>query len=183
MTVTTKTRVATQFVPIDHNALDALAAKGKADPSAVRTVRARTVAEGQRFRHLNYVRNLPAHVIDEPPQLLGDDTAPNPTEALLAALGSCVAVGIQANAVARGFTVHGIALDLEGDINITSVWGTGDLSPKPLGLTAVRIKATLDIDGATDAELAELLAHAAKWSPVLNTIRNPVPVSVEQSST
>ena len=181
MSTTAKTRhLATAFEPIDKNALEALAAKGKADPGAVRTVKCRTVAEGRRFRHLNHIRNLPAHIVDEPPQLLGDDTAPNPTEALLAALGSCVAVGIQANAVAHGFTVHAIELELEGDINITSVWGTGDLSPKPLGLTAVRIKAHLEIEGASDAELDELLAHAATWSPVLNTVRNPVPVTVDR---
>jgi len=182
MSVIPKSQISTAFEPIDRTALETLAAKGKADPGAIRTVRCRTVAEGQRFRHLNYIRNLPAHIVDEPPQLLGDDTAPNPTEALLAALGSCVAVGIQANAIARGFTVHGIEVELEGDINITSVWGTGDLSPKPLGLTAVRIKAHLDIDGASDTELKDLLEHAAKWSPVLNTVRNPVPVTVEHST-
>jgi uncharacterized OsmC-like protein len=169
------------FLMIDRQALQALAEKGKADPAAVRTVRCRTVAEGRKFRHLNYVRNLPAHIIDEPPQLLGDDTAPNPTEALLAALGSCIAVGLQANAVARGWTVRGIEVELEGDINITSVWGTGDLSPKPLGLTAVRMKVHLDIDGATQAELDELVAHAAKWSPVFNTVRNPVPIEIARA--
>lgn len=171
-------KTAASFEPIDKAGLDALAQKGKADPNAVRTVRCRTVAEGRRFRHLNYIRNLPAHIVDEPPALLGDDTAPNPTEALLAALGSCVSVGIQANAVARGWTVRSIELDLEGDINITSVWGAGDLSPKPLGLTAVRINARVEADGATQAELDELVAHAARWSPVLNTVQNPVPVSV-----
>ncbi len=178
-TATLKT-VAT-FETINKDALTALSDKGKADPSVVRTVRCKTVAEGKRFRHLNYIRNLPAHIVDEPPGLLGDDTAPNPTEALLAALGSCVAVGIQANAVARGITIRGIELELEGDINITSVWGTGDLSPKPLGLTAVRIRAQVEADGATQAQLDELVAHAAKWSPVLNTVQNPVPVTVQRT--
>lgn len=177
MTATSLKTVAT-FEPIDKGGLKALADKGKSDPTAVRTVRCRTVAEGKKFRHQNFIRNLPAHIVDEPPQLLGDDTAPNPTEALLAALGSCVAVGIQANAVARGWTVRSIEVELEGDINITSVWGVGDLSPKPLGLTAVRVKARVAADGATEAELDELVAHAAKWSPVLNTVLNPVPVAV-----
>lgn len=181
MTVTKAREITTTFEAIDRQALDALSAKGKADPTAVRTVRCKTVAEGRRFRHLNYIRNLPAHIVDEPPQLLGDDTAPNPTEALLAALGSCVAVGLQANAVARGWTVRAIEVELEGDINITSVWGTGDLTPKPLGLTAVRIKAHVDIDGASAAELDELVAHAAQWSPVLNTVRNPVDISVARA--
>ncbi|MER2269152.1 OsmC family protein [Methylobacterium oxalidis] len=169
------------FETIDAGALKALSERGRADPSVVKTVRARTVAEGRRFRHLNYVRNLEAHIVDEPPALLGDDTAPNPTEALLAALGTCVAVGLQANAVARGWTVRSIEIESEGDINITSVWGTGDLSEKPVGLTAVRLKAHLDIEGASPAELDELVAHAAQWSPVLNTVRNPVPVTLARA--
>lgn len=144
----------------------------------MRTVKCDTVAEGRKFRHLNHIRNLAPHIVDEPPQLLGDDTAPNPTEALLAALGTCVAVGLQANAVARGWKIKGIAVDLEGDINITSVWGTGDLSPKPVGLSAVRIKVALDVDGATPAEVDELIAHAAHWSPVFNTIKNPVAIEI-----
>ena len=32
-------------------------------------------------------------VVDEPPHLLGEDTAPNPSEALLAALGACLIIG------------------------------------------------------------------------------------------
>lgn len=166
------------FEPIDRDALTALSERGRADPSVVKTVRARTVAEGRRFRHLTYVRNLEAHVVDEPPALLGDDTAPNPTEALLAALGTCVAVGLQANAIARGWTVKGIEIESEGDINITSVWGTGDLGEKVVGLSAVRLKARLDIEGATPAELDELVAHAGQWSPVLNTVKNPVAVTL-----
>ena len=164
------------ITPIDKVGLAALAEKGKADPSAVRTVKCRTVLEGK-FRHLSYVRKLEAHVIDEPPALLGDDTAPNPTEALLAALGSCLSVGIHANAVARGITLYKVELELEGDINITSVWGVGDLSPKPLGLTAVRAKVHVEGDASRE-ELDDLVAHANLWSPVANTVRNPVPLSV-----
>src|SRR6266849_6280310 len=148
MTKTKPKEVVSSFEMVDRAALHALSEKGKADPTAVRTVRCRTVAEGRRFRHLNFIRNLPPHIVDEPPQLLGDDTAPNPTEALLAALGTCVSVGIQANAAARGWTVRGIELDT---------------------------------DGASPAELDELVAHAAKWSPVLNTVRNPVQLAIERA--
>lgn len=177
-TTAARPHIATEFQTIDPEGLAELSAKGKADPRVVRTVKCRTVAEGRKFRHLNYVRNLPAHIVDEPPGLLGDDTAPNPTEALLAALGTCVAVGLQANAVARGWKLKGIAVDLEGDINITSVWGTGDLSPKPVGLTAVRIKVDLDVEGASPAEVDELIQHAGQWSPVLNTVKNPVAIEI-----
>lgn len=164
------------LAPIDRNGLDALIAAGKANPAAIKTVKCRTVAEG-RFRHLNFIRNLPAHVVDEPPTLLGDDTAPNPSEALLAALGSCLAVGIHANAVAQGIVVHSLALDLEADINITSVWGTGDTSPKPVGFDAIRVSVALDADAPKET-LDALIAHAQKWSPVANTISKPVALSV-----
>ena len=121
-------------------------------------------------------------MVDEPPQLLGDDTAPNPTEALLAALGTCVSVGVQANAVHRGWTVNAIEVALEGDINITSVWGTGDIPDgKPVGLQDVRIAVTVDIDGGTPEEIDDMLAHAARWSPVLNSIKNPVNVQIARA--
>ena len=168
--------ISKRLEPIDREGLEKLMALGKADPSVVKTVRCRTVAEGK-FRHLNFIRNLEVHVIDEPPVLLGEDTAPNPSEAVLAALGSCLAVGIHANAVARGICIERLEVELEGDINITSVWGTGDLSEKPVGFTAVRAKVTLEAD-RPKAELAQLVDHARNWSPVANTLTRPVPLAV-----
>src|SRR6266516_3356119 len=99
-----KTALTGCLAPIDKSGLDALIAKGKADPKVIKTLKCKTVAEG-RFRHLNFIRSLPAYVVDEPPGLLGDDTAPNPSEASLAALGSSLPVAIPASAVARGTTV------------------------------------------------------------------------------
>ncbi|TGE01722.1 OsmC family protein [Methylobacterium nonmethylotrophicum] len=158
--------------PIDKDALAALSAKGKEDPTVIKTLKCRTVAKG-RFRHLNFIRTLPAYVVDEPPGLLGDDTAPNPSEAALAALGSCLAVGIHANAVAQGITIFKLEIALEGDLNITAVWGTGDLSEKPVGFTDVRAAVTLEADRPRE-ELEALIAHARVWSPVANTFTRPV---------
>lgn len=155
----------------------ALAEKGKANPGAVRTLKVKTVLESK-FRHLNYIRDLAVHVIDEPPGLLGDDTAPNPSEAVLAALGSCISVGIHANAIARGIKLYKIEFELEGDINITGVWGVGDLSEdKIVGFSAVRARVSLEGDASRE-ELDALIAHADRWSPVANTVRSPVALSV-----
>ena len=162
--------------PIDKAGLDGLIAKGRENPQAIKTLKCRTIAEG-RFRHLNMIRNLPPYIVDEPPALLGDDTAPNPSEASLAALGSCLAVGIHANAVAQGITVRKLELELEADINITAVWGTGDTSPKPVGFDAVRVKVDLEAD-APQEQLDALIAHATKWSPVANTFTKPVALTV-----
>ncbi|WP_334093496.1 OsmC family protein [Helicobacter typhlonius] len=167
----------TRLEPIDKEGLEELVKAGKANPNAIKTLKCKTVAEGK-FRHLNYIRNLPAYVVDEPPTLLGDDTAPNPSETLLAALGSCLAVGIHANAVANEIVISKLELELEADINITSVWGVGDLSEdKPLGFTDVRLKVILE-SNVSKARENELIAHARKYSPVANTIARAVNLSV-----
>lgn len=165
------------LTPIDRDGLEKLIAAGKANPNVIKTLKCHTVAEG-RFRHLNFIRNLPPYIVDEPPGLLGDDTAPNPSEAVLSALGSCLAVGIHANAVARGITVYKLEIELEGDLNITAVWGTGDLSEKPVGFTDIRAKVKFEADRPRE-ELDALVAHAKVWSPVANTMTRPVNLEVQ----
>src|SRR5215475_13019169 len=110
--VVQKTALTGCLAPIDKNGLEQLIVNGKANPKVIKTLKCKTVAEG-RFRHANYIRNLAPYIVDEPPGLLGDDTAPNPSEASLAALGSCLAVGLHANAVHRGWTVTKLKVDME----------------------------------------------------------------------
>ncbi|MEL6786268.1 MAG: OsmC family protein, partial [Cyanobacteria bacterium J06607_15] len=149
--------------PLDKEGLDNLVVGAKENPTEVKTLKIKTVCEGK-FRNLNYARDLPVQVVDEPPGLLGENTAQNPSEILLSALGSCLSVGIHANARAKGIELTKLELELEGDINITSVWGINDSSEAPLGITDVRIKAYIEGD-ASQEELAELVAHANQWSP------------------
>ena len=144
--VAQKTVLTGCLAPIDRHGLEQLIDNGKANPKVIKTLKCKTVAEGK-FRHANYIRNLPPYIVDEPPGLLGDDTAPNPSEASLAALGSCLAVGLHANAVHRGWIVNKLELQLEGDLNITAVWGTGDVSEKPVGFTDVRVKVDMECEG------------------------------------
>lgn len=173
--------------PVSHEGLTQLAATAKANPNVIKALKVKTVCEGQ-FRNLTYVRDLPAHVIDEPPSLLGQDTALNPSEAVLAALGSCLSVGIHANAIIQGITLTKLELELEGDINITGVWGIGELSEKRLGFTDIRVKVDLEGDResvallqADRATLEALVAHSTTWSPVANTLINPVNLTVSLS--
>lgn len=163
--------------PIDSDGLKSLGEKGKANPDSVVTLKAKTVCEGQ-FRMQTYVRDLAPMLIDEPPHLLGEDNAPNPSEALLATLGACLAVGVHANATARGIKLTKLEVGLEGDINVTAVWGTGDLDEaKTLGFSAIRVK--IDAEGdAPKAEIDDIIAHSNVWSPVANTMRNNVALEV-----
>lgn len=96
----------------------------------------------------------------------------------LLSLGSCLSVGVQANASARGIKLSKLEIDLEGDINITAVWGTGDIDPnKKLGVTEVRAMFTIEAPETTKEELEALVQHAIKWSPVANTYINAVALS------
>src|ERR1035437_8443397 len=101
---------------IDAEALDQLSCNAKADPSTgVKTLKTKTVCESG-FRNMTYVRDLDPVLVSEPSQLLGDNSAPNPSEMALAALGSCISVGLLANASHRGVTLSKIEIGLEGDI-------------------------------------------------------------------
>jgi len=92
-------------------------------------------------------------------------------------LGSCLSVGIHANATMRGITLTKLELELAGDINITGVWGIGEISEKRLGFTDIRVK--VDMSGnASREELEDLVAHSNFWSPVANTLRLPVNMEV-----
>jgi uncharacterized OsmC-like protein len=175
--VVQKTALTGCLAPIDKGGLEQLIANGKANPQVIKTLKCKTVAEGK-FRHANYIRNLQPYIVDEPPGLLGDDTAPNPSEASLAALGSCLAVGLHANAVHRGWIVNKLELELEGDLNITAVWGTGDTSEKPVGFTDVRVKVDMECEGISPEEIQALVTHVKKWSPVANTFTRPVNLEV-----
>ncbi|WP_419677951.1 OsmC family protein [Aliarcobacter lanthieri] len=162
------------YKKIDLEGLKELQVKSKNTTNPIKTLKCRTVAV-EKYRHENYIRDLDAHIIDEPTVLLGDDTAPNPSEAVLAALGSCIAVGIQANLVNRGINFTKIEVKLEGDIDISAVWGTGELSDKTIGFTNIRVFVDLESD-LDEKQRDELIEHVLNYSPVTGTLRNPVEV-------
>ncbi|MDJ0703656.1 MAG: OsmC family protein [Leptolyngbyaceae cyanobacterium MO_188.B28] len=169
----------TAIAPIDKAGLDALIAKNRENLEEQKTLRVKTVSD-QRMRSLSYARDLAPFVIDEPPGLLGDNTAPNPSEIVLGAFGSCLVVGIQANAAAQGITLTKLEVELEAHINITSAWGTGELAKPQVGFSDVQVKVDIDGDASRDT-LEKLVQHANTWSPVSNTLSRPMPISVSMA--
>ena len=157
---------------------DALVARAKANPSATRTLRCRTVAQG-RFGQLNFIRDLPPQAVveDASPNLSAEATAPNASEALLAAFGSCLSVGIHANAMVRGIPIRSLTVDLAGDLNTTAVWGAGDPAPHTIGFESIQIVVHLDAEAPREV-LEALVRHSTLWSPVANTLHNPVHLDV-----
>ncbi len=112
---------------------------------------------------------------DEPPILLGTNTAPNAVETVLAALAPCLAVGFVYNAAARGINVESLQFKLEGDLDLQAFLGLSD-SVRP-GYEGIRLSYAVKSDAPRDKVL-ELCEYVQRTSPVLDIIRNPVPVTV-----
>jgi uncharacterized OsmC-like protein len=149
----------------------------RANPLSVRTLRCRTVAQG-RFTQLNYIRDLPPQpVIEVEPEVLATESmAPSASEALLAAFGSCLAVGIHANSVAQNIQVHSLEVELEADIKPGS-WSASEQQTQTTGFESIRVFVRLDAD-APRTVLEALVEHATLWSPVANTLHSPVHLDV-----
>jgi uncharacterized OsmC-like protein len=171
--------VKTYLRPIDAQGLAAFAEKGRGNPASRGTNKVHTVMEGQ-YRSLSYVGNHAAVVVDEPLHLFGQDTAPAPGEIVLSGLGGCLAVGITAVATWKQVKLTKLEVFLEGDIGNPAAWGAnGALQKQPLemGFQAIRVKVLVEGD-ATREELDEIVKHANFYSPVANTMRNPIPFEI-----
>jgi uncharacterized OsmC-like protein len=180
-TVTTATApntVKTYLRPIDRDGLMGFAEMGRNNPDRRGTNHVRTVVEGQ-YRTLSYVGKHAPVVVDEPPHLFGQDTAPAPGEIVLSALGGCLAVGITAVATWKNVKLTSLELFLEGDIGNSAAWGAGGaakLSPE-MGFQAIRVKVAVEGDASREA-LDEIVRIANFYSPVANSMRNPIPFEI-----
>ena len=112
---------------------------------------------------------------DEPPVLLGTNTAPNAVELVLAALASCLSVGFVYNAAAQGIKLEKLEFKMEGDLDLHAFLGLSD-KVRP-GYEGIRVSYRVK-SSAPRQKLEELCEYVQKTSPVLDIIRKPVPVSI-----
>jgi len=174
----TPTTVKTVLRPIDREGLLAFAEKGRNNPGSRGTNKVHTVMEGQ-YRSLSYVGQHAPVVVDEPLHLFGQDSAPAPGEIVLSGLGGCLAVGITAVATLKQVRLSKLEIFLEGDIGNPAAWGAGGASKMPaeMGFQAIRVKVVIEGDAPRDV-LDEIVQHANMYSPVANSMRNPIPFEI-----
>ena len=116
---------------------------------------------------------------DEPPVLLGTNEAPNAVETVLHALASCLAVGFAYNAAAQGIQVESLEFDIDGNLDLHGFLGLSD--EVRAGYERIRVRYRVNADAPRE-KIEELCAHVQRTSPVLDIVRNPVPVTVELAS-
>jgi len=160
--------------PIDRDGLMKFAEAGRQNPGKRGTNKVHTVMEGQ-YRSYSYVSDHHPVVVDEPLHLFGQNTAAAPGEIVLSALGGCLAVGITAVATWKQVKLSKLELFLEGDIGNPAAWGAGgaEMQPPEMGFQAIRVKVVIEGD-ATREQLDEIVKHANYYSPVANSMRNPI---------
>src|SRR5205823_6507576 len=114
--------------------------------------------------------------VDEPTALGGADTAPNPAELLLDAVGTCLSIGYVLNAAARGIELQGLDLDVEGDIDLGVFAGVVE-EGNP-GYSQIRVHANIKSDASPEA-IQALHEHVVRTSPICSTVARPVAVTTE----
>lgn len=159
---------------VDLDAVAGLAGKIQDQPDAAETTWRASVTWQGGFRSSAQVRGFEPVPSDEPTGLGGTDTAANPVEQLLGALGNCLAVGYAANASAAGITINHLSIDLEGDLNLQTFLGLD--AGGNAGYDGIRVTVNLDSD-ATPEQRATLHEQVVGTSPVGHTLQRPVPVS------
>ncbi|MGV8906283.1 MAG: OsmC family protein [Acetobacterium sp.] len=114
-------------------------------------------------------------IIDEPADLGGKDEAANPLEYVLAALAGCLNVVGHVIAKEMGFTLRGLEIDLEGDLEPSKFLGLCDDGRSGYTDIQVTIKPDTDADPAT---LAKWVKAVECRCPVTDNIKNATPLTV-----
>ncbi len=146
-----------------------------------RKVRCRTVATSV-SKQMNYVRELAPLVTEEQLGELDDVPVATSSEMLLAAMGSCLSARIYANAAAANMKVFSLELEVEADDVVSTLWEPLGTRPRSIGFDAITVIVNMDADASPEA-LRALIAHALLWSPVANTIHDPVHLDVRLGRT
>jgi uncharacterized OsmC-like protein len=107
---------------------------------------------------------------DWPPEIGGRDSGPSPGEALLGALGGCVAMTYVTKAASRGVPIDELEVTIQARVDLQ---GTFELDSVRAGLSDVTI--TVDVrSDVDDAVLDELARATRRTSAVYDSLANPV---------
>ena len=155
------------------NAIQSLSRAVADNPSAAKAVfRASTVSAGDHFATDSIIRSFLVRN-DEPADLGGSDTGPNPVEAVLAALGSCQAIVYRAYANALGLKVDRVEVETRGHLDIRGFLGDATV---PAGFE--RVTFTTRVVSSEPAEKIEALARVVEQHcPVLDILKRPIAVT------
>jgi uncharacterized OsmC-like protein len=110
-------------------------------------------------------------VADEPCELLGGDSAPNPQELLMAAVNACMTVGYVAGAAVKGITLDGLEIKTRGKLDLRGFLGLDDQVPP--GYEEIEYDVRIKGNG-TPEQFEEIHQNVMKTSPNYFNISRPI---------
>lgn len=120
------------------------------------------------------VRDFAPIVVDEPPELGGQDKGANPVELLLVSLGACQEIMYSAMASMMGIRLDEVKVDLKGSLDLKGLFG---MDPSiPPGYQKITYETVLK-SPASEEELRKLVEAVESHCPVLDTLVRPVEVT------
>ena len=120
------------------------------------------------------VRNFAPIIVDEPPELGGQDKGANPVELLLVALGSCQEIMYAAMASMMGIKLDEVKVNLKGSLDLKGLFGMDPAIPP--GYQKITYETILK-SSAPEEELRKLIDAVETHCPVLDTLVRPIEVT------
>lgn len=121
-----------------------------------------------------FVRNFPALLVDEPPNMGGNDAGMNPVELLLTSLGACQGILYSLYAHTMGIELDSVVVDLKGQLDVRGVFGVDPSVPAGYQTITFETRITSQEDAATIAEFVRIVEARC---PTLDTLKRPVDVT------
>ena len=117
-------------------------------------------------------------VADEPFELLGGDSAPNPQELLMAAFNACITVGYVAGASLQGITLESLEIRTRGELDLRGFLGLSeDVVP---GYEEIEYEVRIKGDGTAE-QFAAIHENVLKTSPNYFNVSSPIRVNATLS--
>jgi len=113
---------------------------------------------------------------DEPYEFLGQNSAANPQELLMAAFNACIMVGYVAGAAIRGIRLDSVQIETTGTLDLRGFLGLDD--DVPPGYEAVKTTVRIKGDGTAE-QFAEIHDMVKKTSPNYFNVTRPITVDAE----
>ncbi len=166
---------------IDLAGLDETIAAIQADPACSQAgfrvltqwkgqTRSETVVESYTLAGDVVPRNFTI-VADEPMELLGGNTAPNPQELLMAAVNACMIVGYVCQAAIRGIALDDCRIETDGELDLRGFLGLDERVPP--GYRRINYTVTLEGDG-TREQYEEIHQAVMATSPNYFNMAQPI---------
>jgi uncharacterized OsmC-like protein len=109
--------------------------------------------------------------VDEPHELLGQNSAPNPQEMLMTALNACIMVGYVAGAAVKGIALEKVEIETAGELDLRGFLGI-DPDVRP-GYEAIRYTVRIKGNG-TPEQFREIHETVMKTSPNYFNVSRPI---------